>query len=455
MGHGTPALYTFPERRMGPESKPVEPRPGRQHIFLTRRKALASAGILLLVLWSVWWFASVRCNRLVGGQRTWVPCWSFLNLDFLSVYYDARHWTAGGDPYHENTKPEYVRPFGLDYRYSYPPIVLRLYSWCRFVPPSTAGVVWTVLLTLMAAVGAWAAWRTRWRLGLTEMPLPLALACVLCSTPIFYAMERGNCDLLILPLLVVSAWALQAKTMSREIVAGSVMALAAWIKIYPGILILGLLALRRWRATACFLVVAAAIGLADLKGTHEFAHNIRVLIGSNSFDSQGIWSPSTHSLTGCWKILWAGTALQWLTRIPGLLGGACFIVPMALWVSYRLSRCASPGLVIYPYLVWLVAAGTFMPQIANDYNLCFLPVAVVALWDRRDTLLVHVLIAFLLLWWQPFELPIGPRLLFIFKYLGLLAAGASLIQRMREAGQGLMKPSIPDVPSRLPPPMAA
>ena len=63
--------------------------------------------------------------------------------------------------------------------------------------------------------------------------------------------------------------------------------------------------------------------------------------------------------------------------------------------------------------------------------------------------------AFLLLWWQPFVLPIGPRLLFAFKYFGLLAAGGSLLTRMREAGEGVLKVSTPETGYQIPPAVAA
>lgn len=415
-----------------------------------RRFGISILGVALMTLWGIWWGNSLRHNHLVSGHRTWIPCYSFMNLDFLSVYYDTCHWYTGGDPYREN-----VRPFHLDYCFSYPPIVLRIYAWCHFVRPQVAAALWTAALTVMVSLGAWAAWRTRRRLGLSEVPLPLVVAGVLFSTAVFYAVERGNCDLLVLVLVVLGAWALQGKTLVREGFAGSVFALAAWIKIYPGLLIIGLLALRRWRAALCFLLVAVAIGLADLKGTQEFLHNMRYLAGTGTFDHHGFWSHTTHSFSGCWRLLWTGTPLRWLLRIPAKAGAACFIMPAVLWVNYRLWRCPNARLVIYPYLVWLVAAATFVPPVANDYSLVFLPVAVLAVWDRRDALWIHVLMAFLLLWWQPFVLPIGPRLLFAFKYLGLLAAGGSLLTRMREAGEGVLKVSTPETGYQIPPAAAA
>ena len=57
-----------------------------------------------------------------------------------------------------------------------------------------------------------------------------------------------------------------------------------------------------------------------------------------------------------------------------------------------------------------------------------------AVWDRRDRVIVHLLMALLLLWWQPIQLPIGATLVFTFKLAGLAAVGTSLVARVREQG---------------------
>src|SRR5439155_2943246 len=87
------------------------------------------------------------------------------------------------------------------------------------------------------------------------------LAALLCSTPLFYAMERGNYDLLVLLLVLPAVWALRSQAWWRNGLAGSCLALAAWIKIYPAILLLGLLPLRRLRAFWCGGLVALGLGV--------------------------------------------------------------------------------------------------------------------------------------------------------------------------------------------------
>jgi hypothetical protein len=75
---------------------------------------------------------------------------------------------------------------------------------------------------------------------------------------------------------------------------------------------------------------------------------------------------------------------------------------------------------------------SFVPDIANDYSLSFLPVAAIAVSSFRDPVLVRVGLVVLAVWWQPFWLPIpGPTMLAI-KLLGVIAVGRSLIARVSE-----------------------
>ena len=85
-----------------------------------------------------------------------------------------------------------------------------------------------------------------------------------------------------------------------------------------------------------------------------------------------------------------------------------------------------------PFLLWVLAMASFVPPVANDYNLFFLPLAALAVWDRRDPVYVHVMMAFLLLWWQPLALPIDGRMILVFKLAGLLAVALCLSGRAGE-----------------------
>src|SRR5438105_7977423 len=223
--------------------------------FLNWETALGVAGALALVLWCAVWASSIQHHRLRGGQWTWFPGFQYLGVDFLSGYQAARHWLDGGDPYRE--------PFGdpLDRPVCYPRVILPFFAWTHWLRPYRATVLGIAALALLAGLGAWVSWRTRQRLGLQRVPRSFVLAAVLCSTPVLFALERGNWDLLVLPCLIVSAWALERRSRQADIAMGIVLALAAWIKIYPGLLVLALVIFRRPRSFISFAVACLVIGV--------------------------------------------------------------------------------------------------------------------------------------------------------------------------------------------------
>lgn len=406
--------------------EPVEPIPHAGTAGTSRARTLLSLlGLVALVLWCVWWTNSVRADRLTSGRSTWVPVLPFLAGDFVhNIDAPARLWVAGGNPY-QNTP--------MTVWYPYPPIVVRLFAWVSLLTPWTALVVWLGALTAMAVAGARACWKTRRELGLAEVPLPIVVAAVLFSTPILFALERGNYDLLVLLAVLGALRLMRDRSAAAEVGAGLVLAVAGWSKLYPGLLVLGLLALRRRRVLAGFVLAGAVIGLADVDGLRRFFENNRGMVAFYSSLQGGQAHPVQHSLSGCWRHLWAATPLYPLAEIPGRVATLGLLGPLLLWISVRVARCPDRGRLAYPYLLWILAVATFVPPLANDYNLFFLPMAALAVWDRRDPVYVHVLMAFLLLWWQPLALPIDGRVLMAFKLSGLLAVGLCLCGRAGEA----------------------
>src|SRR5438046_1853286 len=95
---------------------------------------------------------------------------------------------------------------GPSFRISVTRRSLPCFAWCGMVSPHTGYLVWLGALILLTSAGAYAAWNTRRELGLWDVPLPLALAVILWSTPVVLAMERGNYDLLLLALILPAAW---------------------------------------------------------------------------------------------------------------------------------------------------------------------------------------------------------------------------------------------------------
>jgi hypothetical protein len=82
-----------------------------------------------------------------------------------------------------------------------------------------------------------------------------------------------------------------------------------------------------------------------------------------------------------------------------------------------------------PFLLWTAALATFVPSNSYDYNLVFLPLAVLAVWDGRDGWLVQLALLFGALVLQPFRLPLSGNVVLPLKLLVLLAVGRALVNR--------------------------
>jgi hypothetical protein len=80
------------------------------------------------------------------------------------------------------------------------------------------------------------------------------------------------------------------------------------------------------------------------------------------------------------------------------------ILPLVVWVSIRVySGLASPALNL-AYVLWLLAAGTQLPRVSNDYNLVVLLLGGLIVWTGEEPWPVRTLLFASLLWWQRFAL---------------------------------------------------
>jgi hypothetical protein len=384
-------------------------------------------GLLGLAVWAGWWSLSWKRNVLVGVNQTWIMGWRFLGLDFLNNYQASRHWLAGGDAYRDAIDDPLARTF------CYPPLVLPTFAWCAWFPPQRALHLFLLGLTAIAGWGVWSACRARRELDIQPAPFAFVLAAVLFSTPLLYALERGNFDLLVLPPLLVAAWCLRERSWFRDGLAGFCLAYSAGIKVYPGLLILGLLPLRRPRA---FVLCGISGMLLLLFGDYSaFRANAAELVAQSDPRITRFLGWTMHSLSATWPLLVEPLGWKPLVVLSGNVAAALMLGPIIGWVSWRLYRCPEPRQIILPYFLWLTAAATFFPPVANDYSLVFLPLAIVATWDRRDPAPVHMALGLLLLWWQPWQLEVGPRVLMVGKVAALWATGVSLSGRIREQSQ--------------------
>jgi hypothetical protein len=381
--------------------------------------------VLVIAAWAACWIRSVNQDRFALGKSTWVPPLSFMAGDFrVHIDHVARVYASGGDPY--RNPGDWVCQ-----SLPYPPMVPRLFSWVALFSTPTAVRIWLSALGAVFIAGAYAAWRTRRALGLRPGPLALVVAALVTSTPAVLAMERGQCDPAVIPALLIVAWLLKKPAAWRELAAGALLALAAWVKYYPGLAVLAFPAMGRWRGLVTFAAVAALIGAVDRVDVKQSIDNGLAI--SRATPHRNPTLPLDHSIVAEWRSLWVRKFVPMMRKVPPPVAAAVLLVPPIVVVVRRFARAKNQGPLVFPLLLWLTAAATFAMPYSIDYNLVVLPLAALAVWDRRDRPLVHAAMALLLVWWQPFILPVRGEALFYVKLAGLYAVGASLAARAGES----------------------
>lgn len=422
--HG-PHLTTSPTDQGRPDDHPASDLKTTRIRFLLGRHLAGLIGLVLLVIWGNIWVGAFRADGLELGETLWIPHLDFIAGDFVvHIARTGKLWAAGGNPY----EPEQGW-----LAFPYPPLVPRLFTWTSLTGTRDAVVIWWIALTALAVAATYRTARTRGELGLRGVPRSVLIAAFLFSTPIMFAMERGQCDILVLPLLAGGVAALRRGTRPLDILAGLLFVLAAYVKYYPGLVLVGLVAFRRWPAVASFVGFGAVIGLIDLPWLLGSKANMKIVFDMFIGEGRTTIHLCEHSLSTCWRPLWEYWGVPSVAQWDGKLAAPLVILPMVGVICLKVARSARREVLLWPLLLWVVAAATFIPPMANDYNLMFLPLAALAVWDRRDPPWVHALMAYLILWWQPFDLGIDGALLLTFKLGGLLAVGLSLGHRAAEA----------------------
>jgi hypothetical protein len=389
------------------------------------RLAIQVLSYAALACWLVWWFGNLARFQFQFADASWLPTWRFLGFDYMHNHLGAQAWIGGFNPYLQS----FGDPRGL---YSYPPIVLPLFSWAALVPDFTvAARLWTLFIAIGSGFCVWQVWRLRCAEGWSEVPFAAMLALVLWSSPVVFAMERGNCDVLVLlaVLLASSALNLPARWW-MDALAALLLALAVTIKIYPLVVVVGLFALRRYRVLLflgpCIAILLLPFGeyleqwllvMQSIQGhrinpvseLYQWLGGETMLVSKNAIgnyvQSRMLWG-SLHSPGNWWPALWLRLGVESVASWPSLAVQFVMLTPVTLWGFWQIFRMQGPTRLALPILLWVMAVATFwMPQ-SYDYNLIYLPLLMVAVWDNREPRWLQFLLLLSLPWWLPFG-PIG------------------------------------------------
>lgn len=417
-----------------------------------RGRALLALNVLcglLLAGWAAWWGVNLAHARLVHPGRFGFEEAGWLGGDFSHNDLAARKLVAGENPY----RVELGGEWGTG-RYSYPPVVLALFLWCPPFPRAVTTAAWIAFTGAALALAAVLAWRHRARLGLGRLPLLPCLVWLLFSLPVLFEMERGQYDVLVL-LLVWLGWWLAARSdaLKSELAAALCLATAVWIKVYPAPLLLGLAAGRRYRLLVLTVAVGAAIGVVPWRATRDFVEAAPATMQAQRAShfrsvrllAEGRWGELTpdnttwkhafrgaqHSLSDYLPGLCQDLGLTRFARVPGLVQAALVAAPLLLWVCLLQYRRGDDDTLL-PVLLWLVVLGTFLMPMSWDYNLCLLPVLAIMLYEARAPWWQQAGLAAFTLYLFPWRVEVRAlaHLLFVMKFLGLLAVTGLLARRL-------------------------
>jgi hypothetical protein len=178
--------------------------------------------------------------------------------DFRVMFRAAVALHEGRSPYDVDQMRE--APFAAHYKY--PPLFAALIEPLRPLGFRRAARVWLCFLEVCYGAAFVVLCRT-FGLAFRSPPFYVAATTVLLFQPSLDSLRGGQLDALLL-LLLASAWASLAA--GREALGGPLIALAATLKVYPGLLAAHLVVRRRWRA-----LVACAVAALVLTGISVFA----------------------------------------------------------------------------------------------------------------------------------------------------------------------------------------
>jgi alpha-1,2-mannosyltransferase len=191
--------------------------------------------------------------------------------------YDSALYTAPDDDPTRLRKARRLGPFNVDV-YEYPPPFLILPRALSLVAPDffRLRTLWFGLTGLVVLLAMVVAARD---LGPAAGTRALLLApLVWAALPTLSALQKGNAQLLV---IAASMLAMACFERRRDAAGGALLAYVTVSKLFPGMLLVYLLARRQWRAlgwTAAMGVVYVALTLADV-GLAPFAAFLRHLPG--------------------------------------------------------------------------------------------------------------------------------------------------------------------------------
>ena len=266
----------------------------------------------------------------------------------FSAYAESARFASEGEHniyertlYRATEGPRRLGPLVVD-PYHYPPPFLLVPRALRVIAPDFWDLrrAWFAMqmLVLGGAIVGLAAW-----VGGSAGTFALLAGLVILALPhVAATLQQGNFQLTAIPLAVVAAALLLA---GRHMIGGTLLAYAALAKIFPGILVVPLLAGRQWSRLAWvggagIVLLALTLAVVGLRPFNDFRSTALPEISS------GAAFPQTEMPQHV-RVNWSAygetvrlrmLGVDWLTKPRGLLLTQLYgvaVIGFAAWIGYR------------------------------------------------------------------------------------------------------------------------
>lgn len=394
----------------------------------SRGLTLVSAAAGLLALVAVGRLAVFMVSPAYGGWSTFPGSRWEINHSCLTAYYVASEAGARGEDFYDSSlytapddDPKSVRKarklgsFNVDV-YEYPPPFLLLPRLCRIVTGDFLSLrpLWFLLNAATGVVAMVAVARS---MGPVAGPRALLLMpLVWAALPTLSALQKGNVQLLV---IAISMLAMVLFERGSFALGGALLAYATVSKLFPGMLVLYLLAGRQWRAfgwttamgAAMVLVSILDLGWASYAG---FMRHLPGLLGGEAFPA--FRNPSATAI----NLSVPGLVFKLsLFGVPGMGFPASKIVgwvwtAVAVWATVAIARRPLPEhgkpVAWMAILILATLRSPFLPQAYAAFPPLWLLTLLAALYAPTARLLALVLAGWLALnVYVPMDWGLDPR----------------------------------------------
>jgi len=219
-----------------------------------------------------WLITTIGCVLgLLGVLLLYVRLLNILTIssDFTQDYVAAQALRDGRSIYSMFTQSDlsaaalhtnYELLTPQEFENNHPPFTTLLFVPLTFLPYDVALILWSAFSLLLFFLSGYIVLRE------LQIDLPRHWVCVLIGLGLCWYPFQAHIGLaqLSLPIVacIIGSWALLRK--QRDLAGGALLGVASLIKLFPGLIVLYLLARRRWRAAGAALAVGAAGGLLTL-----------------------------------------------------------------------------------------------------------------------------------------------------------------------------------------------